>query len=184
MSNYFQFYGLATRYHLDTSDLRKRYLQRSRADHPDFHAQSQADDQAQALDLTAYNNLAYQTLLDPYLRLAYILQLEGLISPSGENNSTIELSIEFLMDIMEMNELMEEGPTDEQIQQLQAQLEQQVKENWQKIEQLMSDYDQAYTDSSTASSTVIATSVMEYYLRHKYFLRMNQQIHNIAPHLA
>lgn len=112
MQNHFDYYGLPVRYGLDERELRQRYLDRSRDDHPDYHRTADAAAQARSLDETARNNAAYRALRDPRLRLLHILELHGLVGPAGENLSGLQLPPNFLMEMMELNEEAE-NPTPE-----------------------------------------------------------------------
>jgi molecular chaperone HscB len=68
-------------------DLERRYLDASRAVHPDRH--QTADEQTRALSLAASAavNRAYRTLRDPVERGRYWLDLHG--EPLGRDNNTV-----------------------------------------------------------------------------------------------
>lgn len=73
-----------------------------------LHSRS-ADEQSNSDDWSALVNRAYKTLLVPLARAEYLLQLNGVVVP--EDNSALDA--EFLMEMMEKNEEIEEADTEE-----------------------------------------------------------------------
>jgi len=74
--NYFDLFGLPPRYDLDTATLRQKYLETSRAIHPDHHGQ-RPEAALMSLRASARLNEAYRVLADPMLRAEYLLELFG-----------------------------------------------------------------------------------------------------------
>jgi len=103
LSNYFSFYEIEPGFELDTNLLRKKYLQINRDFHPDFFT-LQPDKQEEALRITSFNNDAYKTLTSFEKRVAYYLSIKGLY----DTESKAELPPDFLMEVMELNEELEE----------------------------------------------------------------------------
>lgn len=101
-NNYFRFYGLEERFDIDQSELKRRYLEKSKKYHPDFYGD---DPQAQniAVATSSYNNLAYKTLSNDIRRAGYLLEIK--FDRDAEN--TI-LPGDFLMEMMELNESIDE----------------------------------------------------------------------------
>jgi molecular chaperone HscB len=110
MTDYYAFYELPEAYHLDMTDLKARFMAKSRELHPDFHTQADAATQAQMLALSSQNNQAWRTLSHPQLRLQYLLQRYGLLDAEGANRSGVDLPPAFLMEVMELNEALLEAP--------------------------------------------------------------------------
>jgi molecular chaperone HscB len=79
--------GLPRRLSVDTADLERRYLDASRAVHPDRH--QTAEPRARALSVTASAavNRAYRTLRDPVERGRYWLELNG--ESLGRDNNQV-----------------------------------------------------------------------------------------------
>ena len=98
-SNYFEFYGFELSFDVDVNDLRTAYFAKSKEFHPDYHCQSPTAEQEKAVELSIFNNAAYQTLKDDDKRMAYILQLKGI-----ELNNHQTLPADFLMEMMDFNE--------------------------------------------------------------------------------
>ncbi len=106
VSNYFLFYQLDLNFDLDLQALRAAYFEKSKISHPDYFAQSSPEAQENALQLSVINNLAYQTLRDSEKRAAHILQILGI----HIHNSP--LPADFLLQMMELNETVDELKTD------------------------------------------------------------------------
>lgn len=99
--NYFVFYGLPVTFRIDPGLLKQKFLDMSRQYHPDFYGD---DPEAQnvALAVTAFNNKAYKILGNDISRAQYLVELNGM----GEDKYV--LPQDFLMDMMELNEAIDE----------------------------------------------------------------------------
>ena len=96
--------GLPRRLTVDRDDLERRYLDASRAVHPDRH--QTADDRTRALSLAASAavNQAYRTLRDPVARGRYWLELHGMAL--GKDNNRVPPALAEL--VFETQETLEE----------------------------------------------------------------------------
>lgn len=74
--NHFELFGLPVQYQLDRQLLSTRYLELTRATHPDFAA-SDPEAQLQAMELSARVNEAHAVLDDNLRRAEYLLELRG-----------------------------------------------------------------------------------------------------------
>jgi molecular chaperone HscB len=102
--NYFELMGIPVSFQLDEDQLRKKFYENSKKYHPDFHTMSDEDKKEEVLELSTLNNLAFKTLSNFDNRFKYILQLTNTI----EEGEKYELSPDFLMEMMDINEeLME-----------------------------------------------------------------------------
>lgn len=110
MQDYFELMGLPRAFGLDGLALRKKYLELSRLFHPDFHTTAGAEAQREAEEKSAQLNLAWNTLREEQSRLEYLIRLEGI----GEREEA--LPPDFLMEMMELNERMEEDGLTEGLQ--------------------------------------------------------------------
>jgi molecular chaperone HscB len=100
---HFERLGLPGRFSIDAAALETAYLQRSRAVHPDFHAQS-GDIARQASEAAAAAlNDAYATLADPFRRADYLLNILG--GPSAAECKA--LSPQFLAEMMDLRETLD-----------------------------------------------------------------------------
>jgi len=77
-ADYFTFFSLPPKLHLDTSALEKAFYGLSRKLHPDRFASKPLAEQEAALSQSSLLNDAYRTLKDPILRTQYLLTLEGV----------------------------------------------------------------------------------------------------------
>ena len=77
-NNYFNFFSLPRKLHLDTAALEKTFYTLSRKLHPDRFASKPVAEQEAALAQSSLLNDAYRTLKDPILRTQYLLTLEGV----------------------------------------------------------------------------------------------------------
>ena len=100
--NYFRFYGLLPSFDLDTAELRRLFLEKSKAFHPDYFEDDHAL-QGKAIEVTAYNNKAFKALNSPTERLKYLIQIN-----SSEAEGPQKLPQDFLMEMLELNEQIDE----------------------------------------------------------------------------
>jgi len=101
-NNYFIFYGLDEVFDIDKAVLKNCYLDKSKLYHPDYYGD---DAQAQniAVASSSFNNIAYKTLSNDIRRAQYLVELK---LSQGDDN--IKLPQEFLMDMMDLNEMIDE----------------------------------------------------------------------------
>ncbi|KAH7911205.1 hypothetical protein BJ138DRAFT_1126231 [Hygrophoropsis aurantiaca] len=85
---------------LDTSLLRRRFLDSQKVSHPDAWATKDNDLRDAALDVSNAVNTAYKTLLTPLSRVEYILQRQGI--ETGEADQLEDLDL--ISEIMEVRE--------------------------------------------------------------------------------
>ncbi len=163
--NYFEYFEINPAFQLDLSELRKKYYEKSRKVHPDFNA----DDKDESVFLTAYNNQAYQTLLDPLSRLKYII--ENTKGPIQENHAL--LSQDFLMEMMDFHEQVNDARLDVDSTQLEK-----FKVELKALEQKA--LDDAISQIKAFDSGDRSDSVFDvltvYYFKLKYFKRLKQAL--------
>ena len=98
--------GLPGRFSVDSADLERAYLARSREVHPDYHAESA--DRAAKLAESAAVNEAYSTVRDPFRRAEYLLN----VSLGDTPQVPVALSPAFLIQAMELRERLESAGSD------------------------------------------------------------------------
>jgi molecular chaperone HscB len=76
--DYFTFFALPRKLHLDVPALEKDFYDLSRKLHPDLNARAGSQEQEWSLEQSSLLNDAYRTLKDPIKRTEYLLQLEGV----------------------------------------------------------------------------------------------------------
>lgn len=173
--NYFEWFGLNISFYPDEQALREAYYRISQKYHPDFFAQAEAEEQKQALEQSTYTNQAFKTLSHPDSRIAYVLELKGLIR-EGEKP---KLDPEFLMEMMDLNESLSEAllsQDQEKIRSLEATIEGLENELKSEMRRLCLAYDEG--NSPEAGSRITQLSYQKKYLR-----RLRDQLENEAPEM-
>ena len=77
-TDYFSFFGLPRKLHVDTAALEREFYKLSRKLHPDLYARGASKEQEWSLEKSSQLNDAYRTLRDPIARTEYLLKLEGV----------------------------------------------------------------------------------------------------------
>lgn len=155
---HFELFQLPITLKVDTSGLSKKYFELQRKYHPDRFGQSSEAEQEEALLVSAQINKAFKTLKDPDETIKYVLQLKGLL----EEEEKYQLSPDFLMEVMELNEELESGMTDA----IQAKIDQLKNELYATVETIITNYQEGI---STEKELL---QVKEYYFKKKYLDRM------------
>jgi molecular chaperone HscB len=104
--DYFTFFGLRRRLHLDLKDLEQRFRALSRLFHPDYFHNSTSTERLASLERSSYLNDAFRTLRDPMARLEYLLKLEGF-TPKESRDATTKVPQGLLEEVFELNEELE-----------------------------------------------------------------------------
>ncbi|MCB9261492.1 MAG: Fe-S protein assembly co-chaperone HscB [Flavobacteriales bacterium] len=171
MKNFFEHFGVEVSFLPDLEKIRKRYLQISRENHPDFSVGNSDEDYEQALMATSLNNQAWKTLNDTDERIKYVLDLLN-VSLTQED----KLSTSFLMEMMEWNERITDA---------------QMEENMEEIKNISTDFALIETQTNDrlmskieaferSGDKNILTEIKEIYLQRKYILRLRNSIDKFA----
>lgn len=172
--NYFEFYNIPVSFQVDESALRRTFYQNSKKYHPDYHTLSDAEQQAEMLEKATLNNEAFQTLSDPDRRIRYILQLKGLLQEEGKQT----VPQDFLMEMMEINEGLMELELDFDETRYAAVLKEidNLENNLiEGIQPVLNNY------SDEAENSADLQTVLEYYLKKRYLLRIRENLSKFAP---
>jgi molecular chaperone HscB len=172
--NYFEFYGIPVGFALDADALKRQYYLNSKKYHPDFHTRSDEQGQAEALEMSALNNEAWKVLSDPDKRMRYVLEIKGLL---GDESTTPPLPQDFLMDMMDINEVLMELEFD-----FDRLTYEKALKDVQNIEQEL-DTDihpvlQSYRDQPEMEDTL--KKVRDFYLKKRYLLRIQENLSKFA----
>ena len=173
--DYFAFYNLPETFRLDEAALKRLYYAKSRETHPDFHATSAPENQAEMLRQATLNTDAYRTLADADLRMAYVLRQHGLL----EEGKQEQLPPDFLMDVMDLNEQLMElefEPNPEVQASIAAEVSALADTLDAGIEPVLAGYEGLPSDHRPAALEQIRT----YYLKKRYLLRIRQQLATFA----
>lgn len=109
--SYFKIMDCDYTFTLDIQKLQKRYLQLQRSLHPDNFSQKSMKEQEYSEHQSALVNKAYRTLLKPLSRGLYMLELEGMRIEEGTDSGA---DSQFLMELMEINEALDEAQNPEE----------------------------------------------------------------------
>lgn len=172
--DYFEFFEIPVSFFPDITDLKQRFLQNSKRFHPDYFTLESDEKQGQALELSTFNNEAYQTLADFDRRIKYILDLHGILKEEGKN----EIPQEFLLEMMDINEAIMELEFDfdqatfdaakKQVAELETSLFEEVKTTLENYR------------NETAQPGVLEP-VREFFFKRRYLLRIKENLDRFAP---
>ncbi|MBI4853052.1 MAG: Fe-S protein assembly co-chaperone HscB [Acidobacteria bacterium] len=103
-TNYFSFFKLPIKFHLNLKELENKFYELSRKFHPDFFSQASEQERRYSTERTSMLNDAYRTLKEPLKRANYLLRLQGFKAIGQETKTPPDL----LAEIFELNEQLEE----------------------------------------------------------------------------
>ncbi|KAL6432245.1 hypothetical protein ACFW04_006718 [Cataglyphis niger] len=106
--DYFDIIGIKKNYNVVNEEIHKKYTELQKMLHPDKFGNKSEKERQISENLSSLINKAYSTLVHPLKRGLYMLQLKGISIPEA----TINLNPEFLMEIMERNEEIENAMED------------------------------------------------------------------------
>ena len=102
-TNYFSFFKLPIKFHLDLDNLESKFYELSRKFHPDFFSQASETERRYSTERTSMLNDAYRNLKDPIKRAKYLLTLQGI-----KTEQKAKTPPDLLAEIFELNEQIEE----------------------------------------------------------------------------
>ena len=106
--NYFELFSLPERPVVDRTVLAKKYFELQRKFHPDYHTDDTEAEQSDILEMSSAVNKAFAIFKDEQKTIAYYLQLKGFLEEEEKYN----LPADFLMEMIEVNELLDDGESD------------------------------------------------------------------------
>ena len=148
--DYFSCYGLPCDFAVDLAVLRQSHRRLQQQHHPDRFVSQSDSKQSRAVQITAYLNQAYATLLEPLKRGIYLLQLQGM-DPLAPNNT--QMPMDFLLQQIELRESLEDMP---RAQDPEAEIDVMASRLQLQASQLENEFAQAYgsSDFEIAEKTV------------------------------
>jgi molecular chaperone HscB len=102
--NYFELFGYSEAPVVDTTVLAQKYFELQKKYHPDFFSKAGETEQEEALQQSAVVNKAFTTFQSKEKTVEYFLQLRGIIA----EDEKYQLPPDFLMEMMELNETLDE----------------------------------------------------------------------------
>jgi len=160
--NYFQLFEVPQGFFPDPVIVRKKYYELSRKFHPDFFVQQGEVAREQAEEKLKEVHAAYSVLSDAGKTMAYLLELEtGMVA-----EEKYALSPDFLMEMMELNEALQEADTAEARAEVTKSILDKKKELYEDIKQVL----EAYQPGVFSPEAMLP--IKEYFYRHKYIQRL------------
>ena len=105
--NYYELFNLQPKPVFAKDEISKTYIALQRKYHPDFSMDADEAEKENLLQLSADLNKAYQTFTNTDASLFYFLKEKGIITADEK----YQLPPDFLMEMMELNEELDEGTT-------------------------------------------------------------------------
>ena len=156
--NYFELFGMPVSPVVNRAELAKKYFELQKQHHPDYFTKSGEDEQEQSLELSASINKAFNIFQSEEKTLEYFLQVSGVLEADEKYN----LPPDFLMEMMDLNEMLPELPEQETRARIQAY-----------SNQLANGIKPYLQYSQTGSNAGQATEKLkEYYYKKKYLKRI------------
>ncbi len=161
--NYFELFSLPEKPIVDRLELTKKYFELQRKFHPDYHTTDTASEQSEVLELSAAVNKAYVIFKDEQKTIAYYLQIKGCMDEAEKYN----LPADFLMEMMEVNELLDDGEGDK-VREL-------IREAAAKMDL---EFHQLLANSGHKIAEAEQLKIKDYYYRKKYLKRILDRLHD------
>ena len=157
--NYFELFGIPVSLTVDRQALTRKFFELQKKYHPDFYGQASPAEQEEALELSSMVNKAWNTFASQDATVKYVLQEKGLL----EEEEKYQLPPDFLMEVMELNELKMDGVDEATLEARVAGLQREITDE---VEDLLLHYDEA------AHGTAELLRVKDWYYKKKYLDRL------------
>jgi molecular chaperone HscB len=163
--NYFEFYNIPVSLQPDLTLIKQRFYELSRKYHPDFYSQATETEQSDALEKSSLVNKAFKTFSNHEETIKYVLQTKSLL----EEEEKYQLSPDFLMEIMDLNEELMDAKMEEdegRMAAIQSQISTVQNEIYEPVKAIV----EHYKEDVTTEKELL--QVKEYYYRKKYLQRI------------
>jgi molecular chaperone HscB len=158
--NYYTLFELAETPRIDKQLLAAKYIALQKKYHPDFFTTDTETAQEEALETSAQINKAYNTFKNEDKTLAYFLEQIGILVSDEKYN----LPPDFLMEMMELNESIEEQEdVTDKVNQFETALQQDV-------EALLA------ADTATIFTAIELQQLKAYHYKKKYLQRILERL--------
>ncbi len=164
--NYFELFEIPVQLKVNTAALSKKFFALSKQFHPDYFANESSDMQNEMLEKSALLNKAWKTFQSTDATIKYVLEQKGLL----EEEEKYDLPPSFLMEIMEINELLmdsDEPGTKEEIKFSITNLENEI---YAPVKETVENY----KDDTSSEKELL--QVKEYYYKKKYLDRLLREL--------
>ena len=163
--NYFQLFDIPVSLNPDKQTLKQKFYELSRKYHPDFFTQENSLAQEDALDSSSQVNRAYKTLQNRDDIIRYVLMQKGLL----EEEEKYQLPPDFLMEVMELNEQMEDAKAENDsrtLTELKSSIAALQESIYLPVKELVENYD----DNTYGKEELLP--IKDYYFKKKYLNRI------------
>lgn len=167
--DYFKIYEIPVSFKIDSSLLKKKFYQLSRAYHPDFFTDASATEQEVVLEKSSLINNAFLILNNPDLLMEYILTEKKIII----SDEKFQLPNHFLVQVMEVNEKLLEAKMEndvKSIEKIKAEIEQLQQTIFEPVEKIIENYQ----EDSTNQEELL--QIKSYYYQKKYLKRILESL--------
>lgn len=190
--DYFTFFGLPRRLHLDPQDLERRFRELSRKFHPDYYYNATPTERLASLERSSYLNDAYRVLKNPAARVEYLLSLEGL-PPARDQHGHAKVPAALLEEVFALNEeldeirTMREGGADPavlraRLESARTPIERKRDEHEQQLESLSTQWDALADDASPDARRATLTALRDQLLERHYIQNLLATIEQELQH--
>ncbi len=172
MLNYFELFHLPVSFTPPRDAVRKSYVELSKKYHPDYFSQADETAQVKALELSAEVNKAYKLFNNEQATIKYVLGLKGVL----EDEEKYNLSPDFLMEMMEINEIVAEISVDHDPIEKQK-IHQQISAIENEIYEPVANIIENYKEGVTTREELL--QVKDYYFKKKYLARIYEALNGM-----
>lgn len=174
MDNYFALFDLPMSFCPDMASVKSQFYKLSKQYHPDRVAQTDEAAKADVLHKAALINDAYKTLSDPDKTMAYVLRIHHLL----EDEEKYNLPPDFLMDMMELNDVIDDSKSGDEMAKQQA--ENQLNGIKSELDNQMSEFIHLWENQKVTIQTMSDwTELTVWYQKMKYWSRLRKNLDGI-----
>ncbi|RZK49294.1 MAG: Fe-S protein assembly co-chaperone HscB [Pedobacter sp.] len=167
--NYFEFYAIPVQFHPDPQVVKQTFFSNSKKFHPDFYVSASEEKQAEVLEMSSFNNKAFQTLKNEALLIPYVLEILGQLKAEEH----YQLPQSFLMEMMDINEALMDVQMDPNPEQLQA-VKQQIETFEINLQGALNNLTKQY--DANPNDNQVLVEIKDLYFRNKYLMRLKAQL--------
>ncbi|HQZ50510.1 MAG: Fe-S protein assembly co-chaperone HscB [Chitinophagaceae bacterium] len=167
---YFQLFEIPVQLKVDRTALSKKFFELSRTYHPDFFTNESDEKQAEVLEKSAILNKAWKTFQSSDATIKYVLMEKKLL----EEEEKYELPPAFLMEVMDINELLMDTDDAEATKNIQQTIDNLQAEIYEPVVKTVEEYKEGVTTEAEL------LQVKDYYYKKKYLDRIRQQLAGMA----
>ena len=103
--NYFELFGIPPTLQVNLAALKPVFFQLQKKYHPDYNTSGTEDESNEAMNFSAMVNQAWKTFQKQDDTIKYVLEQKGILQPEEK----YALPPDFLMEVLELNELKMDG---------------------------------------------------------------------------